>query len=173
MKYVKKIIEHDIPGLLEVELDPFRDYRGEIWSSYEQCDLFPKFVEDKISISTKNVLRGLHGDYETGKLISCIHGEIFLAVVDIREEKNTVKTFILSDKNPRLIFVPPGCLNGHLCLTNKCIFFYKWTARYKGPESQITVKWNDPTFNIPWPLGSPILSERDLNAEVFRGQDAK
>ena len=167
MKYLKKIIKHDIPGLLELELDAFTDFRGEIWSSYEDCDLFPSFVEDKITISTKNVLRGLHGDFETGKLISCIHGEIFFVVVDVRGKNKMIKTFNLSDKSPRLVFVPPGCLNGHLCLSDKCIFFYKWTAKYKQPQEQITVSWEDPGLNIGWPVENPILSDRDKNAKTI------
>jgi len=167
MKYVEDIINHDISGLLELRLDTFNDKRGEIWSIYEDCDLLPNFVEDKVTISTKGVLRGLHGDHETSKLISCLYGEIFLAVVDVRDDSKTygnIKVFNLSDKKPTMILVPAGCLNGHMCLSDKCVFFYKWTKKYSGPESQITVKWDDPRLNIKWPSKSPILSDRDLNA---------
>jgi len=173
MKYIKDVIEHDIEGLLQIELDAFNDNRGQIWSVYEDCDLLPSFVEDKVTISNKNVLRGLHGDHKTSKLISCLHGEIFLAVVDVRKDSVTykkVKTFQLSAENPTMVLVPAGCLNGHACLTEKCIFFYKWTEKYDGPEAQITVKWNDPTLKIPWPLKNPILSERDNRAGFLEAQ---
>ncbi len=168
MKYVKKITEHAIKGLLEIELDPFYDERGEIWSIYENCDLFPNFVEDKVTISSKDVLRGLHGDYKTDKLITCLHGEIFLAVVDIRKESPQYKktmTFRISDKNPKMILVPAGCLNGHLCISEKCVFFYKWSKKYTNPEEQITVKWNDDEINIKWPVRHPILSNRDMRGK--------
>ena len=82
MKYIKDIKKHSIDGLLEIELDPFMDHRGEIWSIYEDCEMLPKFVEDKVTVSRKHVLRGLHGDYDTHKLICCMHGEIFLIVAD-------------------------------------------------------------------------------------------
>ena len=82
MKYIKEIYESTIAGVLKIELDPFVDDRGEIWSIYEDCDLFPTFVEDKVTVSKKGVLRGLHGDEHTDKLICCMSGEIFLAIVD-------------------------------------------------------------------------------------------
>ena len=132
--------------------------------------MFSKFVEDKISFSKKSVLRGLHGDEETYKLISCIYGDIFLAIADMRVDNRTLKhtkTFYLSDKKPTMILVPPGCVNGHLCLSKECIFFYKWSKKYTGPEEQITVRWNDPSLNIPWPIEDPILSERDRNAALI------
>ena len=164
MKYVKEVKDHDIQGLKEVILDPFYDNRGEIWSIYEDCELFPKFVEDKIYISKKNVIRGLHGDEKTGKLISCLSGELYLAIVDFRKDSKTYlgkKCFRLSDNQPKLIYVPPGCLNGHLSLSDKCLFYYKWTKKYMGPESQVTIKWDDPVLNIPWPTTNPLISKRD------------
>ena len=173
MKYVKQVTRHDIDGLLEIELATFNDDRGEIWSVYEDCDLLPSFVEDKVTISSKNVLRGLHGDHKTSKLISCLHGEIFLAVVDARKDSKTykkVKTFYISAQNPTMVLVPAGCLNGHACLSEKCVFFYKWTEKYDGPETQISVRWNDPVLNIPWPLEDPILSQRDRDAGPLEAQ---
>ena len=167
MKYVEEIINHDLAGLLEIKLDKHVDNRGEIWSIYEDCSILPTFVEDKITVSHKNVLRGLHGDYITGKLISCLHGEIFLAVVDFRQDSGTflgIKTFHLTDQKPTMVYVPAGFLNGHLCLSKKCLFFYKWSEKYSGPENQISIKWDDPTLNIEWPVNNPILSARDQKA---------
>ena len=167
MKYTKKIIHHQIDNLIEIKLDNFTDNRGEIWSIYEECDLLPKFVEDKVTISKKNVLRGLHGDYETYKLITCLHGKIFLVVADVRNDSPTylrTKTFYVSDDNPTMILVPPGCLNGHLCLSEKCVFFYKWSNKYEGPEKQLTISWNDPKLKIKWPINNPVLSLRDTQA---------
>jgi len=60
--------------------------------------------------------------------------------------------------------VPAGFLNGHLCLSKKCLFFYKWSEKYSGPENQISIKWDDPTLNIEWPVNNPILSARDQEA---------
>ena len=67
-----------------------------------------------------------------------------------------------------MVLVPAGCLNGHLCLSDKCIFFYKWSEKYKQPDDQITVLWNDPELNISWPTDTPVLSERDRRAKILR-----
>ena len=170
MKHSKEIIKHDIDGLLEITVEPFVDFRGEIWSIYQDVSFLPKFVEDKVSISKKNVLRGLHGDFNTWKLITSLHGSFFLAVVDIRPESKTynqAKTFKISDKNPKLMLVPAGCLNGHLCTSDKCVFFYKWSDKYSGPENQITARWDEPKYNIDWPIDDPILSDRDRDASYL------
>ena len=162
----------EIKDLQTIELEPFFDYRGEIRTLFDQDDWEQTFVEDKVSISHKNVLRGLHGDDNTHKLISCLGGSFFLAVADARIDSKTfgnIETFILDDSNPKLIFVPAGCLNGHLSLTDRCVFWYKWSEKYKEPEKQVTCMWNDEKLNIPWPCQKPILSERDKNGTKFKG----
>ena len=110
-KHIKNITKHSIDGLLEIWLDPYYDNRGEIWSIHEKCELFPEFVEDKVTVSRKGVLRGLHGDFKTHKLITCLHGELFLAVVDMRKDSPQYKksvTFKLSQEQPKMILVPAG-----------------------------------------------------------------
>jgi dTDP-4-dehydrorhamnose 3,5-epimerase len=163
--FVKNIKESKkIEGLQELILDTQQDNRGQIWPLHSKCDFLPDFVEDKISISTKNVLRGLHGDADTSKLITCLYGKIQLAVIDLRKRSKTYlncQTFILDEKTPRSIFVPKGCVNGHLCLSEKCIFYYKWSKKYSGAENQITIKYNDKSANIEWLTDNPILSDRD------------
>ena len=140
------------------------DFRGEIFTTYRDKSLSASFVEDKISISRKDVLRGLHGDYETDKLVQCLHGDAYLVVVDWRPDSATYmewESFLLNDKNKLQVLIPKGFLNGHLCLTEKCIFSYKQTSYYKGADNQISVAWNDPKLGIFWPIKNPILSERD------------
>tara|TARA_R100000152_G_C6782009_1_gene217970 strand:- start:5747 stop:6268 length:522 start_codon:yes stop_codon:yes gene_type:complete len=149
------------------------DFRGEIFTTYKagvyekllgQVHLEDPFVEDKISISRKNVLRGLHGDHVTDKLVQCLHGEIYLVLVDWREDSPTYmkwESFLLNDKNKLQVLIPKGFLNGHLCLSEKCIFSYKQTSYYKGADKQITAAWDDRNLGIFWPIKNPILSERD------------
>jgi dTDP-4-dehydrorhamnose 3,5-epimerase len=161
-----------IKDLVVADLDPFEDDRGQIWTLYNTQDWNMRFVEDKISISTHNVLRGLHGDKTTWKLIGCLNGSFFLAVVDGRENSPTygnIETFTLSAQKPQLILVPAGCLNGHLCLTDQCIFWYKWSEYYNGPKNQVTIRWDDKDININWPYSNPIISERDTNGIDFKG----
>ena len=165
-------IDH-INGLMRLNLDTFTDFRGDIWTTYTDCDFLPKFSEDKVSVSKKHVLRGLHGDSEIDKLIICLHGKIQLAVVDLRKESSTYGNsfmFDLSDQEGTAIFVPAGCVNGHLCLSEKCIFFYKWSKPYNGAEKQVTIKWNDPALNLNWKINTPFLSTRDeKHAIMYEG----
>ena len=170
MRFTQNNSQTKIAGVKVGEYDFFSDHRGQIWTIYSD-GTFPKFVEDKITISTKNTLRGLHGDKQTSKLISCLEGQIQLVVVDAREKSETrgnVEVFYLSSDKPSYVFVPAGCLNGHLCLSEKCIFWYKWTHKYDGIKSQTTVLWNDKDLKIPWRCEDPVLSDRDKSGIFFK-----
>ena len=128
------------------------------------------FREDDVSISKKDVLRGLHGDKITWKLIQCLHGEVFFALIDNNPASETylkTETFILSEENRLQILVPPFFVNGYLCLSEKCIFSYKQTESYTGAGNQVALRWNDPRLNIAWPVSDPILSERDSNISLL------
>jgi dTDP-4-dehydrorhamnose 3,5-epimerase len=176
---MKKIISQNIENLIEIELDVFRDFRGEYVETFsiekhqfsEKLGGNVKFVEDDISYSKKNVLRGLHGDSKTWKLIQCLYGKIFFVVVDLRIESSTYKniqTFTLSADMRKQILVPPGCANGHLVLSEEAIFSYKQSEIYSGMSNQFTLRWDHPEFKIKWPIPNPILSERDSKAEYLK-----
>ena len=146
--------------------DSFEDFRGELFTSYKKGDYNLDFNHDKVSISKKNVLRGLHGDSKSFKLITCLAGEVLLVVVDNRpESKNYLKwdSIILTSKNRKQVLVPPMFANGHLILSDEATFFYKWSydGDYPDVEDQFTLKWNDPKIGIHWPISKPILSKRD------------
>ena len=70
------------------------------------------------------------------------------------------------------VFVPKGFLNGHYCMSDDCLFYYKWSESYVTPENQFSVRWNDKTLDIQWPLieDIPILSSRDENSQDFWGR---
>lgn len=146
----------------------FSDHRGLYWTSWLKSK-YPKilFNHDKFSISKKNVLRGLHGDNKSWKLVSCVYGKVFFVVVNFdQRSKNYLchKSYILSHKNRKQILVPPNYLNGYLCLSKHCVFHYKWAykGKYFDVKKQFSLKWNDKNLMIKWPLqGKPILSNRD------------
>ena len=157
-----------LEGVLLIRLDPFIDHRGKYIETYNQ-DFFRKnginvdFIQDDISVSTKNVLRGLHGDDEAWKLISCLAGKFYLVVVNNDPTSNEYRqweAFTLSDDSNIQILVPPKFGNGHLVLSDKAIFHYKQNTNYN-PAGQFTIKWDDPDYNFWWPIKSPILSKRD------------
>lgn len=146
--------------------DSFEDFRGELFTSYKKGDYNLDFNHDKVSISRKNVLRGLHGDSKSFKLITCLAGEIYFVVVDNRPDSpNYLKWdwIILTSKNRKTILVPPMFANGHFILSKEATFFYKWSyeGEYPDVKDQFTLKWNDPKININWPVLNPILSNRD------------
>jgi len=161
--------------VLLIKLDGFEDHRGEYLELYNE-EIYKSqgidinFVEDDISIATRGVIKGIHGDDRTWKLISCLHGKFYLVVINYDEQSKDFRkweSFVLSDRNKHQVLVPPKHGNGHLCLSKKSIFHYKQCSYYE-PSRQFTIKWNDPEFNIWWPVKNPILSQRD---EVGRSID--
>ena len=91
------------------DADMFRDYRGDIWTTYKKKTSAIKldFIHDKFSSSRKNVIRGIHGDYKTWKMVSCLHGEIYFVVVDNRPDSKTYLQWdwmILDDKERKQVF---------------------------------------------------------------------
>ena len=150
----------------------FEDFRGtyvEIYNEklFADAGIEVDFVEDDISVSSKHVLRGIHGDQETWKLISCLHGKFYLVVVNWDETSPQFRhweSFVLSDRNRLQVLVPPSFGNGHMVLSDLAIFHYKQSAYYNR-AGQFTVQWNDPALDIWWPVKSPILSMRDEGLE--------
>lgn len=167
-------LDSDIKGLVVFKPDVFHDIRGEYINTYNIKDyefLGESFVEDDISVSRKNVLRGLHGDSETKKLIQCLHGSILLGVADLRRGSPSylqTRIFALNDRNRHQVLVPEGCINGHLVLTNMCVFSYKQTKLYSGAKNQISVRYDDPWLDLPWQVRDPILSTRDAAASHLK-----
>jgi dTDP-4-dehydrorhamnose 3,5-epimerase len=152
----------------------YSDMRGELWTIWNNHEFTPNlnFNHDKVAKSKKNVIRGLHGDNKSWKLITCLYGEIFLVVVDFRKESDTFlkkETFILNDKNKMSVLVPPNFLNGHQVISDNAVFYYKWSydGKYPDVNEQISVKWDDPKLKINWPIKEPILSERDSNSKYI------
>jgi|TARA_Y100001937_G_scaffold128388_1_gene204352 dTDP-4-dehydrorhamnose 3,5-epimerase len=148
--------------------EAYEDYRGELWTTYKK-DEFPielNFNHDKISTSRKNVIRGIHGDNKSWKLVTCLYGDLYFVVVDYRKESKTFLEWdwiILNDKNKKMVLLPPNFGNSFCVLSNYSIFMYKWSyeGSYADVDEQFSLKWNDPRLNINWPIKNPILSERD------------
>jgi dTDP-4-dehydrorhamnose 3,5-epimerase len=146
----------------------FEDFRGAYVETYNEAlyreaGITTHFMQDDISMSARHVLRGIHGDAETWKLISCLHGRFYLVVVNWNKESAQFRkweAFTLSDQNRLQVLVPAGFGNGHLVLSETAIFHYKQSTAYNR-AGQFTLLWNDPQLNIWWPVKTPILSRRD------------
>jgi dTDP-4-dehydrorhamnose 3,5-epimerase len=146
----------------------FEDFRGSYVETYNE-DLYQKagitvkLVQDDISTSSKNVLRGLHGDAETWKLVSCPYGKFYLIVLNYDKDSKQFgqwESFTLSDTNRLQVLIPPKFGNGHLILSDTAIFHYKQNTYYNR-AGQFSIKWDDPRFKIWWPIKDPIVSQRD------------
>ena len=168
-----KVEETSIDGLLLIHPEIFKDFRGTYVQLYDTVmyqEILPvgiNFVQDDYSYSKKDVLRGIHGDFETSKLISVLNGEILAVIIDNRKESKTYKAwqkFYLSKENAQQLFIPAGCGNSMLALTEDVVYHYKQTSHYT-PKSQFTIKWDDNNLGIDWGIRFPILSERDRKGD--------
>jgi dTDP-4-dehydrorhamnose 3,5-epimerase len=157
-----------LPGVVLIEPEVFKDHRGEYVETYNEAlymkqGITAKFIQDDISVSVRNVLRGIHGDDLTWKLISCLYGEFYFVVANCDPSSRDFgkwQSFTLSDKNRLQVLVPPKYGNGHLVTSDLAIFHYKQSTYYD-PEKQFTYMYDDPRFKINWPVKKPILSRRD------------
>jgi dTDP-4-dehydrorhamnose 3,5-epimerase len=150
----------------------YREYRGEIFTTFHSVEhpvmsLLPDDVNihGRFSRSYKNVLRGLHYDDKTWKLVQALVGEIYLVVLDVRENSPTFgvwESYIITERTRDQVLVPPGFANGHFALTD-CIFHYNlfYQGEYADENKQGVIRWNDERFNIEWPTDKPILQRRD------------
>jgi|TARA_B110000211_G_C14080887_1_gene554456 dTDP-4-dehydrorhamnose 3,5-epimerase len=166
-----------LPQVKIVQPSIYHEYRGSITTTYHSDfydKLLPandrneglKFNHDRYSKSKINVLRGLHYDDKTWKLISCPHGKLYLVVLDLREKQPNYgkwESFIIGPETGTQVLIPPMFANGHYVMENDSIFQYKlaYPGEYYDDDKQGTVFWNDKRFNIDWPTETPILSKRD------------
>ena len=171
MKNLLKINKTKLENVYKVETPQtlFKDKRGYFIETYNKLfyeQKLPKinFVQDDISISKKNVLRGFHGDHRTWKLVSCSFGKIYFVVLNCNPKSKLFgkwESFILTHTNYTQILIPPSYGNAYYVLSDYAVFQYKQSQYYQGMKKQFTYKWNDPAFKVKWPCKKPILSKRD------------
>jgi dTDP-4-dehydrorhamnose 3,5-epimerase len=165
-----KVIRSDIDGLLIIEPRVFGDARGfflETWNElrYREAGLDMRFVQDNLSFSRRGTVRGLHfqNPNSQGKLVYVIEGEVFDVAVDLRRNSPTFRRWHgvnLSGQNRLQFFVPPGFAHGFAVLSETALFAYKCTEFYS-PKDELTLSWDDPDVGVRWPVGEPVLSEKD------------
>lgn len=165
-----------LPGALMLTPRTFTDERGffkETYSAdrYRACGIKETFVQDNLSLSHRNVLRGLHGDSRMSKLVGVLRGSAFDVIVDVRADSPAFGRWFgttLSAAGAQ-IYVPVGFLHGFLALEDETLLAYKQSAPYD-PGSEYAVAWDDADLGIEWPLAGrpPILSERDAAGAALR-----
>jgi dTDP-4-dehydrorhamnose 3,5-epimerase len=168
-----------LAGALLLTPRTFTDERGFFRETYavdryRRCGIEETFVQDNLSFSHRNVLRGLHGDARLAKLVSVIRGSAFDVIVDLRPGSPSYRRWhgtVLTAAGGAQIYVPRGFLHGYLALEEETTFAYKQSAPYD-PEHEFAIAWDDPDLGIEWPLAGrrPILSERDAGAPSLRAR---
>ncbi len=171
------ILTTNLPGVLLIEPDVFRDERGwflETYHSdkYQEGGLSFSFVQDNCSSSIRGTLRGLHAQiiHPQGKLVRVTKGEVFDVAVDIRRGSPTFaswESMVLTAENFKQLYIPPGFAHGFCVLSDVAEVEYKCTDVY-APGDEISIAWNDQQIGINWPLESPILSQKDATGESLQ-----
>ncbi len=172
------IQETDIPGVLIVEPRVHGDERGwfmEAWQErrYAEAGITGPFVQDNMARSRHGILRGLHlqHPHAQGKLVQEVVGEVFDVAVDVRRGSPHFGRWvgvILSAENHRQLWVPPGFAHGYVVTSGEAIFSYK-CSEYYHPETDLSIRWDDPDIGIDWPVvGQPSLSQKDAEALLLK-----
>jgi len=173
-----EVIKTEIEGLLIIKPKVFGDIRGYFFESYNE-DTYREagidyiFLQDNISKSKKDTIRGLHyqvGDKTQGKLCKVIYGKVLDVAVDIRFGSSTFGKYFsseLSEENHVQLWIPPGFAHGFSVLSDEAIFSYKCTALYS-KEHERAILFNDPALNINWKIENPIVSEKDFKAPLLK-----
>ena len=169
-----KVTPTELPEVLLIEPRVFEDQRGfflETWHAerYAEAGIPGPFVQDNHSRSVRGILRGLHLQVEhaQGKLLRVPSGEIFDVAVDVRVGSPRFgrwMSVILSGENHRQIWIPPGFAHGFCVLSEVADVEYKCTDIYY-PPGEVTIAWNDDRIGVEWPVGEPLLSDKDRRGE--------
>jgi len=169
-----RFVPTDLPGVLVIEPDVYRDPRGFFLETYHSLKyrdggVDVTFVQDNHSRSARGTLRGLHAQraHPQAKLIRVLQGEIFDVAVDIRRGSPTFLRWVgvtLSAENFHQCFVPTGFAHGFCVLSESAEVEYKCTDYYD-PQDELRILWNDPAIGVTWPVSEPLLSDKDRTGQ--------
>ena len=171
----------DLDPVLLIKPKPHRDARGEFVEVFREhifreAGIDVSFVQDNISKSKKNALRGLHYQLPPSsqvKLVMVPCGTILDVVVDMRQNSPTFKqhySAVLSEENRHMLYVPTGFAHGFSVLSEEATVYYKCNDYYS-KELERGVRWDDPELNIDWDISDPVLSEKDSKLPLLKDID--
>ena len=169
-----------LKGVLIIEPLVYADERGFFKETfqvdrYREIGIDLDFVQDNLSRSHKDVIRGLHFQKKRpqGKLVNCLQGAVWDVVVDIDPNSPTFGEYVgieLNDSNHLQLWVPPGYAHGFCVLSEAAYFQYKCTDYYD-PSDEGGIRWNDPELGISWPTSTPIISVSDMKLKSLRADE--
>ena len=167
-----QFIETKLPGAYIINLDTLEDERGFFarafcQKEFEENGLKSNIAQCNLSFNhKKGTLRGMHYQvkpYEEVKMVRCTQGKILDVIIDLRKDSATYKKWIgveLTAENNRMLYVPEGFAHGYQTLEDNSVVYYQVTEFYQ-PGSERGIRWNDPAFNIDWPLEISVISDKD------------
>ena len=171
--------ETRIAGVVLVDADVFEDQRGLFAVAWRPEEFEARGLETRIAQASlaltrrRGSIRGLHyqaAPFEEAKVIRAVRGGVFDVAVDLRRDSPTFLQWAgaeLTADNRRAMYIPPGCAHGYQTLADDTEVFYFVSAAYSPPH-QRGARWNDPAFNVQWPLGPPTaIHERDAGYPDF------
>lgn len=164
------ITETRIPAVKLIIPDVFEDDRGYFYEAYresvlKEAGISHNFVQDNVSKSYRNTIRGLHYQIKNpqAKLVQCLKGSILDVAVDMRKNSPSFGNFVafkLSEDSKRMLFIPKGFAHGFSVLSDEAIVAYKCSDYYNA-EGERGVRWDDPAIRVNWDVEKPLLSEKD------------
>ena len=173
-----KFNETKINGVFLIELEKIEDERGFFSRTFDKLEfqknnLTDEFVQSSLSYNKKKgSLRGMHFQlypYDETKIVSCTNGKLFDVVIDLRKNSSTFGLLDyneLSSDNYSILYIPPGVAHGFQTLEDDSVIHYQM-SQYFNPKYYSGIKYNDPKFNIKWPLSISSLSENDSKLPYF------
>ena len=172
------ISETSVDGAFVIDLDHLGDERGFFarvfcQHAFEERGLVTAFVQVNNSLSAlKGTLRGMHCQLAPAaevKMVRCIRGALYDVALDLRAESPTFRQSFgttLSADNRRMMYLPKGCAHGFITLVDDTEAFY-FVDEFYCPKLERGVRWNDPAFNIQWPIEPTVISDKDQQHPDF------
>jgi dTDP-4-dehydrorhamnose 3,5-epimerase len=171
-------IKTEFKGVFIIQLEKKEDERGffaRVWDikKFVEKNLNSKLVQSNISFTKKKgTIRGLHYQihpYEETKIILCTKGSIFDVIIDLRSDSATYKKWVfhnLSSEDYKMLFIPEGFAHGFQTLEDNTEIFYH-VSQFYTPSAERGIRWDDPLFNIAWPIKKKVISQKDNSYEDF------
>lgn len=160
----------ELPEIILITPRIFRDERGYFLETYKHSDfakagITEDFIQDNVSSSGKNALRGLHYQKNPdaqGKLVRCSKGEVLDVAVDIRKNSPRYGKWVsvILSENKNILYIPAGFAHGYQAISGCAEVLYKTTKEYS-PENERGIIWNDPDIGVKWNSKEPLLSAKD------------
>jgi dTDP-4-dehydrorhamnose 3,5-epimerase len=173
-----KFFKTNIPDLLLVEIDKFEDERGYLAKFFDKETIKKNKIEFTLTqikytyTKKKGTIRGMHlqsKPFEEAKIVHCMKGRIYEVAIDLRKKSKTYGKWFgmeFTENEEKSLFVPKGFAHGYQALTDNCEMLYMMSGKFSKAHN-IGYRWDDPFFNIKWPIRPTIIAEKDKNWPLF------